>query len=143
MPGASRPRRTQRGACLGVVRGQGFLPRPTAAQTEVTDEAVRALSRVRDDVDRLTRRLTFQDRALGMLMEAPRHHTALIELITASMADKFRSIPDVGTAAYLRVLELAIDHAARYGARTRAGSAGTATPTPATTSTACATSRCR
>jgi hypothetical protein len=49
-----------------------------------------------------------------MLMEAPRHHAALIELITASVDDKFRSIPDVGTAAYLRVLELAVDHAARY-----------------------------
>lgn len=92
----------------------GWLFEVFKAQTEVTDEAVRLLTEVHRDVDRLTRRLTFADRALGMLMEAPRHHAALTELITASMTDKFRSIPDVGTAAYLRVLELAIDHAARY-----------------------------
>jgi hypothetical protein len=92
----------------------GWLFEVFKAQTEVTDEAVRVLAGVRTDVDRLTRRLTFQDRALSMLMEAPRHHEALTELITASMGDKFRSIPDVGVASYLRVLELAIDHAARY-----------------------------
>lgn len=65
-------------------------------------------------MDRLTRRLTFADQALGMLMQAPRHHEALTELVTASMSDELRSIPEVGTAACLRVLELAVDHAARY-----------------------------
>lgn len=92
----------------------GWLFEVFKAQTEVTDEAVRALSGVRHEVDRLTRRLTFADRALSMLMEAPRHHAALTYLITASMNDKFRSIPDVGTAVYLQVLELAVDHADRY-----------------------------
>ncbi|GAB2588590.1 hypothetical protein [Microlunatus antarcticus] len=92
----------------------GWLFEVFKAQTEVTDGAVRAVAALERDVARLTRRLGFADQALGMLMDAPRHHAALDELITASMKDKFRSIPDVGVASYLRVLELAIDHAARY-----------------------------
>lgn len=35
-------------------------------------------------------------------------------MIKASINDNFRSIPDVGVAAYLRVLSLAINHAERY-----------------------------
>ncbi|MGI3782649.1 MAG: hypothetical protein ACRYG2_17950, partial [Janthinobacterium lividum] len=69
---------------------------------------------LRRDVDRLTRRLGFADQALIMIMDAPRHHEALTELINPSVNDKFRSVPDVGVASYLRVLELAVDHAARY-----------------------------
>jgi hypothetical protein len=80
----------------------------------VTDGAVRAVAELERDVARLTRRLGFADQALSMLMEAPRHHEALTELIGSSVNEKFRSIPDVGVAAYLRVLGLAIDHAARY-----------------------------
>jgi hypothetical protein len=38
----------------------------------------------------------------------------LSELIKASINDNFGSIPDVGVAAYLRVLSLAINHAERY-----------------------------
>jgi hypothetical protein len=49
-----------------------------------------------------------------MLIDAPRHNEALSELIKASINDNFRSIPDVGVAAYLRVLSLAINHAERY-----------------------------
>jgi hypothetical protein len=49
-----------------------------------------------------------------MLIDAPRHNEALTELIKASINDNFRSIPDVGVAAYLRVLSLAINHAERY-----------------------------
>ena len=101
-------------AFLVVGFAGGWLFEVFKAQTEVTDGAVRAVAELQHDVDRLTRRLGFADQALGMLMDAPRHHTALTELITASMTEKFRSIPDVGVAAYLRVLELAIDHAARY-----------------------------
>jgi hypothetical protein len=62
----------------------------------------------------LTRKITYQDRALTMLIDAPRHNEALTELIKASINDNFRSIPDVGVAAYLRVLSLAINHAERY-----------------------------
>ena len=92
----------------------GWIFEVFKAQTEVTDGAVRAVAVLQRDVDRLTRRLGFADQALSMLMEAPRHHEALTELIGASMSEKFRSIPDVGVAAYLRVLGLAVDHAARY-----------------------------
>jgi hypothetical protein len=62
----------------------------------------------------LTRKITYQDRALTMLIDAPRHNEALTELIKASINDNFRSIPDIGVAAYLRVLSLAINHAERY-----------------------------
>ena len=92
----------------------GWLFELFKAQTEVTDQSLRYLADTQQSVERLTRKITYQDRALTMLIDAPRHNEALTELIKASINDNFRSIPDVGVAAYLRVLSLAINHAERY-----------------------------
>jgi len=92
----------------------GWLFELFKAQSEVTDASVRTLADVQDNVARLTRRMTYQDRALTMLLDVPRHNEVLTELIKASMNDNFRNIPDVGVAAYLRVLGLAVSHSERY-----------------------------
>jgi hypothetical protein len=92
----------------------GWLFELFKAQTEVTDESVRALREVQGSVEQLTRRLTYQDEALTMLSAAPRHNEVLTALIKASLWDSFRSIPYVGVPAYLRLLGLAIKHAETY-----------------------------
>jgi len=101
-------------AFLLVGFAAGWLFELFKAQTEVTDQSLQFLAETQKSVERLTRRITYQDRALTMLIDAPRHNEALSELIKASINDKFRSIPDIGVAAYLRVLSLAINHAERY-----------------------------
>jgi hypothetical protein len=101
-------------AFLLVGFAAGWLFELFKAQTEVTDQSLQFLAETQKSVERLTRRITYQDRALTMLIDAPRHNEALSELIKASINDNFRSIPDVGVAAYLRVLSLAINHAERY-----------------------------
>ena len=86
----------------------GWLFELFKAQTEVTDESVRALTEVQRSVEQLTRRLTYQDEALTMLSSSPRHNEVLTALIKASLWDSFRSIPYVGVPAYLKLLGLAI-----------------------------------
>src|SRR4029450_9814599 len=71
----------------------GWLFELFKAQSEVTDASVRTLADVQDNVARLTRRMTYQDRALTMLLDVPRHNEVLTELIKASMDDNFRNIP--------------------------------------------------
>jgi len=92
----------------------GWLFELFKAQTEVTDESVRALTEVQRSVEQLTRRLTYQDEALTMLSSSPRHNEVLTALIKASLWDSFRSIPYVGVPAYLKLLGLAISHADAY-----------------------------
>ena len=92
----------------------GWLFELFKAQTEVTDQSLQSLAGIQQSVERLTRKITYQDRALTMLIDAPRHNEALSELIKASINDNFRSIPDVGVAAYFRVLSMAINHAETY-----------------------------
>jgi len=101
-------------AFLLVGFGAGWLFELFKAQTEVTDQSLQTLGEMQQTVERLTRKITYQDRALSMLIDAPRHNEALSALIKASINDNFRSIPDIGVAAYLRVLSLAINHAERY-----------------------------
>ncbi len=92
----------------------GWLFELFKAQTEITDRSLQSITDMEKSVDRLTRKITYQDRALTMLIDAPRHNEALSELIKASINDNFRSIPDVGVAAYLRLLSLAINHSDSY-----------------------------
>jgi hypothetical protein len=101
-------------AFLLVGFAAGWLFELFKAQAEVTDQSMQSLADMQQSVERLTRKITYQDLALTMLIDAPRHNEALSELIKASINDNFRSIPDVGVAAYLRVLSLAINHAERY-----------------------------
>ena len=92
----------------------GWLFELFKAQTEVTQESAKVLDEMRASVEQLTRRITYQDRALEMLTDSPRHNEALGALLKASLADNFRSIPMVGVPAYLRLLSLAINHADTY-----------------------------
>ena len=102
------------GGLLLVGFAGGWLFELFKAQTEVTDRSLQAITDMQKRVYRLTRKITSQDRALTMLIDAPRHNEALSELIKASINDNFRSIPDVGVAAYLRLLSLAINHSDNY-----------------------------
>jgi hypothetical protein len=65
-------------------------------------------------VDALTRKIRYQEQALDMLLECPRHNVALTSLIKASMSDNFRHIPYVGPSDYLRFLDGAVEHSDGY-----------------------------
>jgi hypothetical protein len=88
----------------------GWLFELFKAQSEVTDASVRTLADVQDNVARLTRRMTYQDRALTMLLDVPRHNEVLTELIKASFRNAFpgRDVPR-DSALYDRQLLIAYD----------------------------------
>jgi hypothetical protein len=92
----------------------GWLFELFRAQAEVTDQSIRTLSETQQAVERLTRRMTYQDQALSMLISSPRHSEALTALIKASLSDNFRNIPYIGVPTYLHLLGLAIDRSDSY-----------------------------
>jgi hypothetical protein len=55
----------------------GWLFELFKIQTEVTAQSGRALTELEASVQTLTRKITYQDQALGMLVSAPRHTEAL------------------------------------------------------------------
>ena len=92
----------------------GWLFELFKAQSEVTDQSIRTLAETQQGVERLTRRMTYQDQALSMLISSPRHSEALTALIKASLSDNFRNIPYIGVPTYLHLLSLAINHSDAY-----------------------------
>ncbi len=92
----------------------GWLFELFRAQAEVTDQSIRMLAETQQGVERLTRRMTYQDQALAMLISSPRHSEALTALIKASLSDNFRNIPYIGVPTYLHLLGLAIDRSDAY-----------------------------
>jgi hypothetical protein len=79
-----------------------------------TRASLREVELLTAGVDALTRKIRYQEQALDMLLECPRHNEALTSLIKASMSDNFRHIPYVGTIDYLGFLEKAIEHSDGY-----------------------------
>lgn len=79
-----------------------------------TRSSLREVELLTAGVDALTRKIRYQEQALDMLLECPRHNEVLTLLIKASMSDNFRHIPYVGTSDYLRFLEKAIEHSDGY-----------------------------
>ena len=92
----------------------GWLFELFRIQTDVTAESGRTLTELQASVESLTRKITYQDQALAMLVSAPRHTEALTALIKASLMDNFRYIPLVGVPAYLHLLSRAIHHSDGY-----------------------------
>jgi hypothetical protein len=79
-----------------------------------TKSSLRELELLTAGVDALTKKISYQEQALDMLIGCPRHNEALTALIKASMSENFRHIPFVGTSDYLRFLEKAVDHSDGY-----------------------------
>jgi hypothetical protein len=79
-----------------------------------TKSSLRELRILTAGVDALTRKIRYQEQALDMLLECPRHNDALTSLIKASMSDNFRHIPYVGPSDYLRFLDRAVEHSDGY-----------------------------
>jgi hypothetical protein len=81
---------------------------------ETTRTSLQELATLMTSVEGLTNKISYQDKALSMLVGCPRHNEALTALITASMSDNFKNIPFVGVADYLRFLAKAIQHSDGY-----------------------------
>lgn len=81
----------------------------TAAELRRSTDA--AMQTLLTQVDSLTRRITYQDQALDLLLSSRRHHDALSKLVQTSITDNFRYIPRVGLPDYLDFLRLAVEHA--------------------------------
>jgi hypothetical protein len=79
-----------------------------------TKSSLQELDMLTAGVDALTRKIRYQEQALDMLLECPRHNEALTSLIKASMSDNFRHIPYVGPSDYLRFLDRAVEHSDGY-----------------------------
>ena len=92
----------------------GWLFELFKIQTEVTAQSGRTLTELSASVQTLTRKITYQDQALAMLVSSPRHTEALTALIKASLMDNFRNIPYVGVPTYLQLLSPAIRHSDGY-----------------------------
>ncbi|XUL89197.1 hypothetical protein ACQ86D_23255 [Streptomyces galilaeus] len=82
--------------------------------TVSTARAIENAGSLQSSVEALTAKIKFQDQALGMLLESPRHNDVLTSLIKASLADNFRNVPFVGIPEYLDYLKHAIEHADGY-----------------------------
>jgi len=79
-----------------------------------TKASLQQLTALSASVEALTGKISYQDKALSMLVSCPRHNEALTALIKASMSDNFKNIPFVGVAEYFDLLELAIAHSDGY-----------------------------
>jgi type III secretory pathway component EscR len=64
--------------------------------TATTTEALRVAKQMQTGFEAFTDRITYQDRALAMLMACPRHNDALSKLIKASISDNYKKIPLIG-----------------------------------------------
>jgi hypothetical protein len=101
-------------AALLVGSMGGWLFELFREQSMATNESLRNVRALQTSVEALTTKITYQDEALSMLIECPRHNDALTALIKASMSENFRNIPLVGVPRYLDLLGRAIDHSDRY-----------------------------
>lgn len=101
-------------AALLVGSLAGWLFELFRVMTTTTHEAIRLATSLETSIKSLTRRITYQDEALAMLITCPRHNEALTSLIKASMEDNFRNIPLVGISSYLGFLKKAIEHSDHY-----------------------------
>ncbi len=63
------------------------------------------------EVEGLTRKIKYQDKALQLLLSSRRHHEALSALVHTSITDNFHYIPRVGMPDFLEFLRLAVDRA--------------------------------
>jgi hypothetical protein len=66
------------------------------------------------EISSLTSKISYQDTALSMLIDCPRHNEVLTSLITASMRDNLQNVPYVNEADYLHFLSQAIQHSNAY-----------------------------
>ena len=81
---------------------------------ELFREMLREAASVQARFEALTVKITYQDKALDMLLACPRHNDALSQLIKASISDNFKNVPFVGVPAYLNFLRRAIVHSDGY-----------------------------
>lgn len=82
--------------------------------TATTAETVRVAQQMQTDFEAFTTRITYQDKALDMLMACPRHNDALSRLIKASISDNYKRIPLIGVPEYLDFLRRAVVHSDGY-----------------------------
>jgi hypothetical protein len=81
---------------------------------ELFREMLREAASVQARFEALTVKITYQEKALDMLLACPRHNDALSQLIKASISDNFKSVPFVGVPSYLNFLRRAIVHSDGY-----------------------------
>jgi len=102
---------------LGAILAGGFggwMFELIRESTLATEQAIREVATLETSVAALTAKITYQDKALGMLLSCPRHNEVLTELIKTSMNDNFRVVPLIGTPAYTEFLKTAIEHSDGY-----------------------------
>ncbi len=102
---------------LGAILAGGFggwMFELIRESTIATAEAIHEVANLETSVAALTAKITYQDKALGMLLSCPRHNEVLTELIKTSMNDNFRIVPLIGTPAYTEFLKTAIEHSDGY-----------------------------
>ena len=61
--------------------------------TATTAETLQVAQQMQTSFEAFTARITYQDKALDMLMACPRHNDALSRLIKASISDNYKKIP--------------------------------------------------
>jgi hypothetical protein len=81
---------------------------------EATKASIVEFGALSNSVQTLTNKISYQDKALSMLMSCPRHNEALTALLKASMSDNLRNIPFVGVGDYLTFLRMAVEHSNGY-----------------------------
>jgi len=82
--------------------------------TSTAAETLKVAQQMQTSFETLTTRITYQDKALDMLLACPRHNDALSKLIKASISDNYKRIPLVGAAEYLDFLRRAVVHSDGY-----------------------------
>ena len=82
--------------------------------TATTAETLQVAQQMQTSFEAFTARITYQDKALDMLMACPRHNDALSRLIKASISDNYKKIPLVGAPEYLDFLRRAVVHSDGY-----------------------------
>ena len=114
----------------------GWLFELFKAQTEVTDRSLQSITDMQKSVDRLTRKITYQDRALTMLIDAPRHkrgaeradqgvHQRQLQKHSGCRCGRVSAPPQLGDQSFRQLRRRTSE----------IPSAGTRTLTPATTLT--------
>jgi hypothetical protein len=81
---------------------------------DATRASIAEFGSLSNSVEALTSKISYQDRALSMLMTCPRHNEVLTSLLKASMSDHLKNIPFVGVGDYLSFLRTAIEHSNGY-----------------------------
>jgi hypothetical protein len=82
--------------------------------TSTAAETLEAAQQMQTSFEALTTRITYQEKALDMLLACPRHNDALSKLIKASISDNYKRIPLVGAGDYLDFLRRAVVHSDGY-----------------------------